>query len=188
MPDDPFALLSLPPRPGLTDEEVRSAWRRVAAATHPDRPDGGDPARFGAAAAAYVLLRTSYERGEALAELGASPVRPWIRRTGARGAHRVSAHRVSTSRVRAARDWLSRVRAAWPERPRAVRPASLPPGPAGAAEFGLGRGLTLRVACAAVVATATVAAVGLTPATIGLLAGALTVSCWALWRRAGWGR
>jgi hypothetical protein len=64
----------------------------------------------------------------------------------------------------------------------------LPPGPAGAAGLGLGRGLTLRVACAAVVATATVAAVGLTPATIGLLAGALTVSCWALWRRAGWGR
>jgi hypothetical protein len=158
--DDPFSLLGLPPRPGLSDEEVRAAWRRVAAATHPDRADGGDPARFGAAAAAYVLLRTSFERSEALAELGTAPPRPRMRRTGPRGAHRVSAHRVSAHRVSAHR--VS--------------------GP------GLGRGLSLRVASAALVATATVAAVGLTPATIGLLAGALTVSCWALWRRGGWDR
>jgi hypothetical protein len=68
--DDPFALLGLPARPGLSDDDVRAAWRRIAAATHPDREDGGDPARFGAAAAAYVLLRSGFGRGEALADLG----------------------------------------------------------------------------------------------------------------------
>jgi curved DNA-binding protein CbpA len=67
---DPFAALGLPPRADLSDDDVRAAWRRIAAATHPDRDDGGDPARFGAAAAAYALLRTAYSRGEALADLG----------------------------------------------------------------------------------------------------------------------
>jgi hypothetical protein len=68
--DNPFALLGLTARPGLSDDDVRAAWRRVAAATHPDREDGGDPARFGAAAAAYVVLRTGFGRGEELADLG----------------------------------------------------------------------------------------------------------------------
>ena len=70
--DDPFARLGLPARPGLCDDDVRAAWRRIAAATHPDREDGGDPAGFGAAAAAYVVLRTEFGRGEALADLGLS--------------------------------------------------------------------------------------------------------------------
>lgn len=65
----PFAALGLPARAGLTDDEVRAAWRRIASATHPDRADGGDPARFAAAAAAYTALRTRSGRGEALAEL-----------------------------------------------------------------------------------------------------------------------
>lgn len=67
----PFAALGLAARPDLTDDEVRSAWRRVAAACHPDRADGGDPARFAAAAAAYTVLRTASGRGEALADLRA---------------------------------------------------------------------------------------------------------------------
>ena len=71
MSDDPFALLGLAAGAGLSDDDVRAAWRRVAAATHPDREDGGDPARFGAAAAAYVRLRTANGRGEALADLDA---------------------------------------------------------------------------------------------------------------------
>ena len=66
---DPFTELGLPATPGLTDDEVRSAWRRIAAATHPDRADGGDPARFAAAAAAYTALRTRFGRAEALADL-----------------------------------------------------------------------------------------------------------------------
>ena len=70
MSDDPFAALGLPARADLTDDDVRAAWRRIAAATHPDRDDGGDPVAFGAAAAAYVLLRTAWDRGEVLAELG----------------------------------------------------------------------------------------------------------------------
>jgi hypothetical protein len=71
--DDPFSALDLPPRPDLTDDEVRAAWRRIAAATHPDLPDGGDGARFAAAAAAYAELRTPYGRGEAYADLEAGP-------------------------------------------------------------------------------------------------------------------
>src|SRR5580704_8953902 len=67
----PFGVLGLPPGPGLSDDEVRVAWRRVAAATHPDRADGGDPAAFAAAAAAYTLLRTPAGRAEALANLRA---------------------------------------------------------------------------------------------------------------------
>jgi curved DNA-binding protein CbpA len=66
---DPFAVLGLPARAGLTDDDVRAAWRRLATATHPDRADGGDPARFAAAAAAYTVLRTRSGRGEALADL-----------------------------------------------------------------------------------------------------------------------
>jgi hypothetical protein len=65
---DPFAALSLAASPGLTDDDVRAAWRRVAAATHPDRADGGDPARFAEAAAAYTALRTRSGRGEAMAD------------------------------------------------------------------------------------------------------------------------
>jgi curved DNA-binding protein CbpA len=68
---DPFAILGLDPSPGLSDEDVRIAWRRAASETHPDREDGGDPARFAAAAAAYTALRTRFARGEALADLGA---------------------------------------------------------------------------------------------------------------------
>src|ERR1700747_908515 len=57
MSDDPFRVLGLPARPDLTDDDIRAAWRRIAAATHPDRADGGDPARFAGAAAAYTELR-----------------------------------------------------------------------------------------------------------------------------------
>jgi curved DNA-binding protein CbpA len=70
---DPFAILGLAARPDLTDDDVRAAWRRIAAAVHPDRADGGDPARFSAAAAAYTTLRTLDGRREALADLAAAP-------------------------------------------------------------------------------------------------------------------
>src|SRR6266436_5444082 len=76
----PFAALGLPTRADLTDDEVRSAWRRVATATHPDRADGGDPSRFAVAAAAYTMLRTRSGRGEALADLASpspAPGRSW---------------------------------------------------------------------------------------------------------------
>jgi len=65
----PFEVLGLPPNSQVTDDEVRSAWRRIAAATHPDRADGGDPVTYAEAAAAYTALRTATGRGEALADL-----------------------------------------------------------------------------------------------------------------------
>ena len=68
-PPDPFAALGLPARPDLTDAQVRDAWRAIAAATHPDRPDGGDPAAYARASAAYADLRTPWGRSEAYADL-----------------------------------------------------------------------------------------------------------------------
>ncbi len=88
---DPFAVLGLPARAGLTDDDVRAAWRRLATATHPDRADGGDPDRFAAAAAAYTVLRTRSGRGEALADL--APAGP-----PARTERRPSPGRASTRR------------------------------------------------------------------------------------------
>ncbi len=81
--NDPFAVLGLKADADLTDDDVRVAWRRIAAATHPDRADGGDPGRFAAAAAAYTDLRTSYGRGEARA--AAAPREPPLRSASARG-------------------------------------------------------------------------------------------------------
>jgi hypothetical protein len=69
MTPDPFRALGLPVRPDLTDEQVRAAWRSIAAATHPDRADGGDLARYTAASAAYAELRTGWGRSEAYADL-----------------------------------------------------------------------------------------------------------------------
>jgi hypothetical protein len=94
---DPFTVLGLAAAPGLTDDEVRSAWRRIAAATHPDRADGGDPARFAAAAGAYTTLRTPFGRAEALADLprAGTPRRP--------GPGRAVAGRAAWSRIRAGR-------------------------------------------------------------------------------------
>jgi hypothetical protein len=69
MSPNPFEALGLPARPDLTDEQVRAAWRQIAAATHPDRPDGGDLARYTAASAAYAELRTPWGRSEAYADV-----------------------------------------------------------------------------------------------------------------------
>jgi hypothetical protein len=74
MSSNPFADLDLAARPDLTDTEVRDAWRTVAAATHPDRDDGGNPARYAAASAAYAILRTPWARSEAYADLAARTI------------------------------------------------------------------------------------------------------------------
>jgi curved DNA-binding protein CbpA len=66
---NPFEVLGLPARPDLDDETVRAAWRQIAAATHPDRPDGGDLARYTQASTAYAELRTPWGRSEAYADL-----------------------------------------------------------------------------------------------------------------------
>ena len=69
MSSNPFEALGLPARPDLGDEQVRAAWRAIAAATHPDRAGGGDLAHYTAASAAYAELRTPWGRSEAWADL-----------------------------------------------------------------------------------------------------------------------
>jgi curved DNA-binding protein CbpA len=161
MRDDPFGALGLPGRAGLSDEDVRAAWRRIAAATHPDRDDGGDPARFAAAASAYQALRTTYGRGEALADLGLAGRAPRPAHRAARHARRPGAppgRDVGEPRDRG--------------EPRGLRGRSVLIGRWRLA--GRWRRLALRAAVAAVGLTAALLAAGWTPATVGLLAGALT--------------
>jgi hypothetical protein len=66
---NPFQALGLPADPALSDEQVRAAWRAIAAATHPDRADGGDLARYTQATAAYAELRSPWGRSEAYADV-----------------------------------------------------------------------------------------------------------------------
>jgi hypothetical protein len=65
---NPFETLGLPTRPDLDDEQVHTAWRAIATATHPDRPDGGDPAWYAQASAAYAQLNSGWGRSEAYAD------------------------------------------------------------------------------------------------------------------------
>jgi hypothetical protein len=71
--DDPFGVLGLVPSASVGPDDVRAAFLRIAAATHPDRDDGGDPARYAAAAAAYTRLGTAFGRGEAYADARGVP-------------------------------------------------------------------------------------------------------------------
>ena len=73
---NPFAVLGLPDRADLSDAQVRTAWKNIAARTHPDRPDGGDVAAYTAAATAYAQLRTGWGRSEACADLAVN--QPYI--------------------------------------------------------------------------------------------------------------
>ncbi len=107
----PFTILGLPAsthllaHTELTDDDVRAAWRRVAAATHPDRADGGDPAAFADAAAAYTALRTQAGRAEALArvrERAGGPVP---------GRSHQPVHAVLASRIAEGRPWRLALRA-----------------------------------------------------------------------------
>jgi hypothetical protein len=66
---NPFETLGLPTRPDLDDEQVRAAWRAIAKATHPDREDGGDPAWYAQASAAYAQLNSPWGRSEAYADM-----------------------------------------------------------------------------------------------------------------------
>jgi len=158
--DDPFALLGLQARPDVADDDVRSAWRRIAAATHPDREDGGDPARFGAAAAAYAMLRTGYGRGEALADLGL---------TGSAGRRAQHAHQGGQRPGAAGSRGRHRARGATPADAggpagwRSVRRSALPSG-----------GLALPVAGAAGVCVVVLVISGWSPGLVGVLAGVLT--------------
>jgi DnaJ domain len=169
----PFAALGLPPRPDLTDDDVRSAWRRLATATHPDRADGGDPARFAAAAAAYTVLRTRSGRGEALADLASPspapgqaprrrptppvpPPQPGLHHPAAGRARRLSRACPSAGRTGTGPTGTGRARLL--ARIRRGRPARL----------------ALRVLIAAAVCAVAVTVAGAQPATPALITGAVT--------------
>ena len=151
---DPFTLLGLPARAGLSDDEVRAAWRRIAAASHPDRTDGG--------AAAYTALRTNFGRAEALADLA----RPAGSGRGRAGPSRwPSALRRARRRDRPTADGERRGRPAagplagpWWARVRRGRPARL----------------ALRIAAAAAVSIGVALVAGARPATPALITGVLT--------------
>ena len=192
---DPFAALGLPAQDGLTDDDVRAAWRRRATATHPDRADGGDPARFAAAAAAYTVLRTRSGRGEALADL-AEQARPGGPRPAAAGIPRTRP-RTGSPETGSPRSGLP------PDRGTAGgdggRPARRVPAPAGTRSptarlaaravrapgpmtarllWRVRRGrparLVLRVLIAAALGTGVAVVAGLRPATLALWVGAAT--------------
>ncbi len=160
---DPFSVLGLPARADLTDDDVRSAWRRIAAATHPDRADGGDPGRFAAAAAAYTTLRTRSGRGEAVADLASPSAGP--RSAPARPP------RPRPPRPRPPRPGL-------PRPGRARSPAASPSPGAARLLSRIRRGrparLALRVLIAAAVGTVAAAVAGFQPATPALITGAVT--------------
>src|SRR5262249_60595310 len=99
-----------------------------AAATHPDRADGGDRPRFAAAAAAYTTLRTISGRSEALADLArpagrAHPGQQRRRRWAGTGPARLPAG-AGPARL------LARARRGRPPPP---APGACPPGGGGAA-------------------------------------------------------
>jgi len=159
---DPFTVLGLPARAGLSDDEVRAAWRRIAGATHPDRADGGDAARFAAAAAAYTILRTNFGRTEALADL-ARPGRPrrWRPRAGRPPAAGRAGRRWRPAADGERRRWRPAAGPAasrWWSRVRRGRPARL----------------ALRIAAAAAVSAGVALVAGPRPATPALITGALT--------------
>jgi hypothetical protein len=62
---DAFAVLGVPHRPDVTDEDVRRAYRARLRVVHPDA--GGDAAAAAAVTAAYDALRSGVRRGELLA-------------------------------------------------------------------------------------------------------------------------
>lgn len=159
-PADPFRALGLPPDPDITDDDVRAAWHRIAAATHPDRADGGDPAAFAAAAAAYTDLRTRFGRTETLADLASQRHRIGLRwrlpvpRLPARPSFR-DGHPSRAEPAAPRRRWPTPY---WTARVRAGRPARL----------------ALLIAGGAAVSVLAVTADGWQPPSLALIAGALT--------------
>jgi hypothetical protein len=182
---DPFAALGLTASPDLTDDDVRAAWRRVAAATHPDRADGGDPTAFAVAASAYSDLRTHFGRNEALADLRSTVGRRrlaarwagWARPGSGptRAGHRVpGAGRAGPAGVSGA-GWAGRTgRSSVPGAGWAGRVGVPGAGWAGRVRHGRPGRLALRVAAAVAASVLVVVIAGWQPATPALMVGALT--------------
>jgi len=158
--DNPFLALGLPVRPDISDDEVRAAWRRVAASAHPDLPGGGDPPRFAAAAAAYAELRTPFGRTEAYADQTAatSASRP-VAATRARSAPTAAA---DTSPGQA------------PATTRQSRPAALAALHLWRVRRGRPGVLAIRTLIAAGLITGSIIVAGWQPATLALTVGVLT--------------
>ena len=72
---DPFELLGLPRRPLLSDEEIGTAYRKLAAALHPDQK-GGDATRFKELSEAVGILRDPARRLRSLAGVTAGSLSP----------------------------------------------------------------------------------------------------------------
>jgi len=106
---NPFTVLGLPTDPDVSDEQVRAAWRAIAAATHPDRPDGGNITRYTAAANAYAELRTAWGRSEAYADLAISA--PQVPAPAAPGNSVAGTVLLMPARIRHGRPWHLLLRA-----------------------------------------------------------------------------
>jgi len=65
---DPFALLGLPRRPLLSEDQIGTAYRKLAGALHPDQP-GGDESRFKELGEAVATLRDPARRLRALMDV-----------------------------------------------------------------------------------------------------------------------
>ena len=68
---DPFALLGLPRRPLLTEEEIGSAYRKLAGSLHPDQTEG-DTVACRNLGEAVAILRDPARRLRELAGTGSS--------------------------------------------------------------------------------------------------------------------
>ncbi len=173
-PSDPFELLGLPASADVTDDDVRSAWRRIAAATHPERTDGGNPARFAAASAAYTILRTRSGRGETLADLAelrqARPHRPPPREAPA---GRDLTPAAAAHSAPAAATHLG-ARGALVRRHHPPLPARLLARTVARVARGRPAVLAVRLAIVVAIGVGTAALVGSAPATPALISGALT--------------
>ena len=72
---DPFKTLSLPKRPYLSEEEIGTAYRKLAGELHPDQA-GGDASRFKELGEAAAILRDQARRLRSLAGVDAGSIPP----------------------------------------------------------------------------------------------------------------
>ena len=105
-----MALLSPGPETPVEDAAspygTSAASPTIAAATHPDRADGGNITAYTAAASAYAQLRTAWGRSEAYADLAEQPPVPApATRPVSPAAAIVRAARLVPARIRPGRPW-----------------------------------------------------------------------------------
>jgi hypothetical protein len=167
----------------LSDDEVRAAWRRIAAATHPDRADGGEPERFARAASAYTDLRTTYLRNEARAARTEASQQRRVRhafgqRPPGTNPSRLPGRIDATPPDRTRSRLLGRIDATPPDRTRSRPPGRAVTIPLGWAAARLGQGrplrLVLKVLAAIAAGTVVVLVAGPGPAAPALIVGIAT--------------